>query len=230
MEAQATAAPTAVSQELVATTCESVIQSALPAFTRALLEGLAAQFDKMRRDSAAAQAVWQKTAANVDATLQEIRNSTGRPVVNVNCSARNQADLDRINLEAATPDEAASIRATALPISHFLRQQWKPDWAAVLPYQKFASTFAILLWSRKLKALGTQPPTYAGQLGRAQVYYDEKDRALMVSCFEEDAMPMIREKLKHRGVVVGAGGARAIQAAATPPPKKCIQDYFAKAP
>ena len=156
--AQATAAPTAVSQELVAATCESVIQSALPAFTRALLEGLAAQFDKMRRDSAAAQAAWQKTAANVDATLQEIRASTARPVVNVNCSGRSQADLDRINLEAATPDAAASIRATALPISHFLRQQWKPDWAAALPYQRFASTFAVLLFSRKLKTLGRATP------------------------------------------------------------------------
>ena len=230
MEAQATAAPTAVSQELVATTCETVIQSALPAFTRALLEGLAAQFDKMRRDSAAAQAAWQKTAENVDATLQEIRASTGRPMVNVNCSARNKADLDRINLEAATPDEAANIRATALPITHFLRQQWKPDWAAVLPYQRFSSTFAILLWSRKLKALGAQPPTYAGQIGRAQAYYSEADRPLMRACFEEDALPIVVERLRHKGVLVGAGGARAIQAAATPPPKKCIQDYFAKAP
>ena len=43
VEAQATATP---SQELVATTCETVIQSALPAFTRALLEGLAVQFER----------------------------------------------------------------------------------------------------------------------------------------------------------------------------------------
>ncbi len=52
-----------------------------------------------------------------------------RPVVNVNQSARSQTDLDRINLEADGEQDVARIRASALPVSRFVKQQWKREWA-----------------------------------------------------------------------------------------------------
>ncbi len=125
----------------------------------------------------------------------------GRPVVNVNRSARSQTDLDRINLEADGEQDIARIRAGALPVSRFVKQQWKKEWAAY-PYTRFVGTFATLVYSRKLKALGEQPAVYAGQIGRAQPHYTEADRALMDACWREDAWPVLREKLKQKGLAV----------------------------
>ena len=164
---------------------------------------------------------------------QEIRRaSLGRPVVNVNRSTRSQTDLDRINLEADGEQDVARIRAGALPVSRFVKQQWKKDWASY-PYTRFVSTFSTLFYSRKLKALGEQPAVYAGQIGRAQPHYTEADRALMEVCWREDAWPVLKEKLKQKGVALPRveslplDGPVAAAAAAAPQRQMQIGEFFA---
>ena len=159
---------------------------------------------------------------------QEIRRaSLGRPVVNVNRSARSQTDLDRINLEADDEQDVARIRVGALPVSRFVKQQWKREWAAY-PYTRFVGTFATLLYSRKLKSLGEQPAVYAGQIGRAQPHYTEADRALMEACWREDAWPVLRKKLKQKGVAVPRAEDEVVAAAAPAPAQRQMQigDFF----
>ena len=120
----------------------------------------------------------------------------------MNRSARSQTDLDRINLEANGEQDVARIRAGALPVSRFVKQRWKNQWTAYYPYTRFVGTFATLLYSRKLKSLGEQPAVYAGQIGRSQPHYTEADRTLMEACWREDAWPVLKEKLKQKGVAL----------------------------
>ena len=81
-----------------------------------------------------------------------------------------------------------TIRLNALPVSKFVRQQWRREWSAV-PYTSFLGTFATLLYSRKLKDLGERPALYAGQLCRAQPHYTESDRPLMEQAWNEERPP-----------------------------------------
>ena len=60
--------------------------------------------------------------------------------------------------------------------------------------------------ARKLKELQCrgQVVPYAGQLGRAQQHYTMDDKELMQKVWTEDLWPVVREKLRQRGVIVGA--------------------------
>lgn len=59
--------------------------------------------------------------------------------------------------------------------------------------------------ARKLKDLQARGEVvpYAGQLGRAQQHYTIGDRELMQKVWAEDLWPVVREKLRQRGVIVG---------------------------
>ena len=64
--------------------------------------------------AAEAQAHWQHAIVQrLDATLKELNRSTGRPVVNINTSARHERDLEKINVDAPEnpEDVARHIRA-----------------------------------------------------------------------------------------------------------------------
>ena len=65
----------------------------------------------------------QETLQKMQALLDSI---PARQVVNVNCSARHEEDLDRINLEARTPADVDRIRGRFLPVSKFLRAMSLP--------------------------------------------------------------------------------------------------------
>ena len=56
---------------------------------------------------------------------------------------------------------------------------------------------------KELQVRGQAVP-YAGQLGRAQQHYTVDDRELMQKVWAEDLWPVVREKLRQRGVIVGA--------------------------
>ena len=60
--------------------------------------------------------------------------------------------------------------------------------------------------ARKLKELQVRGRAVrdAGQLGRAQPHYTVDDKELMQKVWAEDLWPVIREKLRQRGVIVGA--------------------------
>ena len=60
--------------------------------------------------------------------------------------------------------------------------------------------------ARKLKELQVRGRAvrYAGQLGRAQQHYTVDDKELMQKVWADDLWPVIREKLRQRGVIVGA--------------------------
>ena len=60
--------------------------------------------------------------------------------------------------------------------------------------------------ARKLKELQHrgQVVPYAGQLGRAQPHYTVDDKELMQTVWADDLWPIVREKLRQRGVIVGA--------------------------
>ena len=41
------------------------------------------------------------------------------------------------------------------------------------------------------------------------MHYTQADRVLMEACWREDALPMLRERLRQRGIVGGVQGAAA---------------------
>ena len=85
-----------------------------------------------------------------------------------------------------------------------------------------------LCQARKLKELqnrGQYVPPYAGQLGRAQQHYIVDDKELMNRVWTEDLWPVMREKLRQRGVIVGAVPPPG-PAANNGPGQRCLQSFF----
>ena len=82
--------------------------------------------------------------------------------------------------------------------------------------------------ARKLKELQVrgQVVSYAGQLGRAQQHYTVNDKELMQKVWAEDLWPVIREKLRQRGVIVGAVPLPC-PAADSDPGQRSIASFFA---
>ena len=137
--------------------------------------------------------------------LQKLESMTSkRQFVNVNCSSRNNADLDVINLEVPrTVQDSERIKGMFLPVSKFLREMWKcfdynatmntcmcivflqrwqPKWKdAGLPYTSFTTSFSVLLQSRKLKHTAANGGSnfHSGQFGRAPPFYTVEDRSFM---------------------------------------------------
>ena len=201
------------SEEIVRMCSETFVRS-VPELMRVVLDTFAFKIDQMLRDTRATQSEW------MDKVLVELRCPSHRQIVNVNTSHRDSSDQERINLEVANEDDATRIRLSALPVSRFVKQQWRREWSAV-SHTSFVGTFATLLYSRKMKELGERPALYAGQLGRAQPHYNESDRPLMEKCWDEDALfcsrqcrvkqsaircqdawPILREKLKQKHVLL----------------------------
>ena len=93
--------------------------------------------------------------------------------------------------------------------------------------------FSILLQARKLKELqdsGRAVP-YAGQLGRAQQHYTVDDTLLMNRVWAEDLWPVVREKLRQRGMIVGAvppPGSPGAAADGDPGGQRDIASFFAR--
>ncbi len=186
--------------------CEAVVlQTVIPAMKRVVDEALAAKFDE-----------WQQVAVQrLDATLREMARSTGRPVVNINTSARNAADLEKINVDAPeSPEDVARLRSTASPLNKFLRERWQTQWVrAGLRHTSCSLQFSILMQARRVRALSVlargdvcarareaakmtqlhaqgQTGRYVGQIGRAQFHYTVADRPLMQLVWEEDLWPV----------------------------------------
>ena len=131
---------------LVRSACEAVVlQTVIPAMKRVVDEALAARFDE-----------WQQVAVQrLGATLREMARSTGRPVVNINTSARNAADLEKINADAPeSPEDVARLRRTASPLNKFLRERWQTQWVrAGLRHTSCSLQFSILMQARRVRAL-----------------------------------------------------------------------------
>ncbi len=93
-----------------------------------------------------------------------------RAIVNVNCTPRNAADLDRVNLAPpTTAADVASVKHGTLHVSRLLRQRWHPEWQrAGLSPSSVQATFSHLVSIRKLQELERrgQVPKYAGQINR----------------------------------------------------------------
>ena len=82
--------------------------------------------------------------------------------------------------------------------------------------------------ARKLKELQLrgQVVPYAGQLGRAQQHYTVDDKELMQKVWAQDLWPVVREKLRQRGLIVGAAPPPG-PAADTDPGQGGIDSFFA---
>ena len=82
--------------------------------------------------------------------------------------------------------------------------------------------------ARKLKELQLrgQVVPYAGQLGRAQQHYTVDDKELMQKVWAQDLWPVVREKLRQRGLIVGAAPPPG-PAADTDPGQRGIDSFFA---
>ncbi len=135
------------------TACEAVaLQTVIPAMTRVVDQALAAKFDQLARQAAEAQLQWQQVVVQrLDATLKEVARSTGRPVVNINTSAWHEEDLRKINVDAPEgPEDAARLRATASPLTKFLRERWQAQWVrAGLRHTSCSLQFSILMQARR---------------------------------------------------------------------------------
>ena len=98
----------------------------------------------------------------------------------------------------------------------------------MLLYCRFYFALLSYVQARKLKELqvGGQVVPYAGQLGRAQQHYTVNDKELMQKVWAEDLWPVIREKLRQRGVIVGAVSLPC-PAADSDPAQRSIASFFA---
>ena len=125
--------PPPADQESIARMCAEQVARSMPELLRAVLGTVTSRFEQALRDSQARQAEW------MDNVLAELRRPSNRQIVNVNTSHRETDDQERINLEVADEQDAARIRLSALPVSRFVKQQWRGEWAAV-PYTSFVGT------------------------------------------------------------------------------------------
>ena len=92
------------------------------------------------------------------------------------------------------------------------------------------SLCCVCAQARKLKELqdnGRSVP-YAGQLGRAQQHYTVDDTLLMNRVWAEDLWPVVREKLRQRGVIVGAVPPPDPAADGDPRGQRDIASFFAR--
>ena len=102
--------------EIVTKTCEIAIRSLLPTMLEKISAFFVAKFKEFELDRDRQQ----------QDLLQKLESMTSkRQFVNVNCSSRNNADLDVINLEAPrTVQDSERIKGMFLPVSKFLREMW----------------------------------------------------------------------------------------------------------
>ena len=117
------------------------------------------------------QEVLVDTLGKVQDLLDErLGKQSARAVVNINCSGRDTADLDRVNVAPpTTAADVASLKHGTLHISRFLRQRWNPDWQRYgLSPNNAQASFSHLVGIRKLQELARhgQVPKYAGQINR----------------------------------------------------------------
>ena len=69
------------------------------------------------------------------------------------------------------------------------------------------------------------PARYHGQIGRSQTHYTVDDYPLMQRVFEESLWPILQEKLRQKGVRVGAAPA-AQEPAPMPARQPRIHEFF----
>ena len=137
-------------QELVQKTCETVIvQTVVPAMIRVVDEAFSAKLDEITKQACATRKQWERAMLQkVETAIRDIhRASLGRPVVNINTSARHAADLERINVDAPeNPEDVATLRNTASPLTKFLREKWQPEWLrAGVRHTSVSLHFSILM-------------------------------------------------------------------------------------
>ena len=100
----------------------------------------------------------------------------------------------------------------------------------MLAFVVLISLCCVCAQARKLKELqdsGRSVP-YAGQLGRAQPHYTVDDTLLMNRVWTDDLWPIVREKLRQRGMIVGAVPPPPPGSADNDPGQRGIASFFAR--
>jgi len=133
------------------------------------------------------QEVLNDALGSVQALLNErLPTQSARAIVNVNCSGRDAADLDRVNLAfPTTAADIASVKHGTLHVSRFLRQHWNPEWQrGGLSPSNVQASFSHLVSIRKLQELARhgQVPKYAGQINRqvlSRLFFTDRSNRML---------------------------------------------------